>query len=206
LKLHHYPISPFLAIVLLQSGMRNLMTALALGWALSVPSHVTGADFPEEIPFVPTPLDVVDKMLELAEVKKGDLLYDLGSGDGRIVIRAAKKYGARGVGIEMDQILLKKARHDAKAAGVGGLVEFRAEDALQTDLSRATVVTLYMLPWFNDKIKPNLKKYLKPGARIVAHDFGIEGWLPDQTVKLPNLELKPGGYKHQHVLYLWKIR
>ena len=192
--------------MLSMAAMKTLLTALALVCALSTASKTSSADFPEEIPFVPTPLDVVDKMLELAEVKKGDLLYDLGSGDGRIVIRAAKKYGARGVGIEMDQVLLKKARQDAKAAGVGGLVEFRAEDALQTDLSRATVVTLYMLPWFNDKIKPNLKKYLKPGARIVAHDFGIEGWPPDQTVKLPNLELKPGGYKHQHVLYLWKIR
>ncbi|MGH7854964.1 MAG: SAM-dependent methyltransferase [Candidatus Binatia bacterium] len=182
------------------------MIALALGWALSVHSNAAGADFPEEIPFVPTPIEVVDKMLELAEVKKSDVIYDLGSGDGRIVIRAAKKYGARAVGIEMDQLLLQKARQDAKAAGVSHLVEFRAEDALQTDLSRATVVTLYMLPWFNEKMKPNLKKHLKPGARIVAHDFGIEGWQPHKTLKLPEWELKPGGYKHQHVLYLWKIK
>ena len=166
----------------------------------------TAADFPEEIPFVPTPIGVVDKMLELAEVKKGDVIYDLGSGDGRIVIRAAKKYGVRAVGIEMDQILLDKAWKDAKAAGVSHLVEFRAEDALQTNLSRATVVTLYMLPWFNEKIKPNLKKYLKPGARIVAHDFGIEGWQPDKTEKLSNPEKKAGGYVHYHTLYLWRIR
>jgi cyclopropane fatty-acyl-phospholipid synthase-like methyltransferase len=197
-------ISLFHAAVLPMSAMKKVLTALALSWALVFDSAV-GADFPEEIPFVPTPIEVVDKMLELAEVKKGDILYDLGSGDGRIVIRAAKKFGVHAVGIEMDQILLDKARKDAKAAGVSHLVEFRAQDAFQTDLSRATVVTLYMLPWFNEKMKPNLKKYLKPGARIVAHDFGIEGWTPDKTVKLPQLEIKRGGYTHRHVLYLWTI-
>jgi len=184
---------------------RNLgvfLVALAL-----TPIRITNtdADFPEEIPFVPTPIEVVDKMLELAEVKKGDVVYDLGSGDGRIVIRAAKKYGARAVGIEMDPLLLAKARKDAKAAGVSRLVEFRAEDAMKVDLSRATVVTLYMLPWFNEAMKPSFKKYLKPGARIVAHDFGIEGWKPDKTVKLPDPEKKVGGLIHYHTLYLWRI-
>jgi cyclopropane fatty-acyl-phospholipid synthase-like methyltransferase len=186
--------------------MRNLITALAMSWVLGVDTNATGADFPEEIPFIPTPIEVVDKMLDLAQLKKGDVLYDLGSGDGRIVIRAAKKFGVRAVGIEMDQILLQKARQDAKAAGVSHLVEFRAEDALQTVLSRATVVTLYMLPWFNENIKTNLKKYLRPGARIVAHDFGIEGWQPDKTAKLSNPEKKAGGYVHYHTLYLWRIR
>ena len=159
----------------------------------------------EEIPFVPTPIEVVDKMLELAEVKKGDVVYDLGSGDGRIVIRAAKKYGVRAIGIEMDRLLLDKARKDAKAAGVSHLVEFRAEDAMKTDLSKATVVTLYMLPWFNEAMKPSFQKYLNPGARIVAHDFGIEGWEPDKTEKLAEIEIKPGGLRHQHTLYLWRM-
>jgi cyclopropane fatty-acyl-phospholipid synthase-like methyltransferase len=159
----------------------------------------------EEIPFVPTPVEVIDRMLELAEVKPGDVVYDLGSGDGRIVIRAAKKYGVRAVGIEMDQLLLEKARKDAKAEGVENLVEFRAEDALTADISPATVVTLYMLPWFNEAMKPNFKKMLKPGARIVAHDFGIEGWEPDKTEKLPKIEIMPGGRRHQHIIYLWKI-
>jgi cyclopropane fatty-acyl-phospholipid synthase-like methyltransferase len=182
--------------------------SLLLAWALclvAIRTNLTAADFPEEIPFVPTPIEVVDKMLELAEVKKGDVVYDLGSGDGRIVIRAAKKYGVKAVGIEMDSWLLAKARKDAKAAGVSHLVKFRAEDALKVDISAATVVTLYMLPWFNEKLKPNFQKHLKPGARIVAHDFGIEGWKPDKTVILPQFELKPGGYKHQHTLYLWRI-
>ena len=186
-------------------SQRNLAAILAaLALSLIAITH-TAADFPEEIPFVPTPMDVVDKMLELAEVKKGDVVYDLGSGDGRIVIRAAKKYGVRAVGIEMDRLLLDKARKDAKAAGVSHLVEFRAEDAMKVDLTKATVVTLYMLPWFNEAMKPSFKKYLKPGARIVAHDFGIEGWEPDKTVKLPDPEKKVGGLIHYHTLFLWRI-
>jgi SAM-dependent methyltransferase len=183
----------------------RLFTALVICWVMAAFAEVTAADFPEEIPFVPTPIEVVDKMLELAEVKTGDVLYDLGSGDGRIVIRAAQKYGIQAIGIEMDRLLLDQARKDAKAAGVSHLAEFRDEDALKTDISAATVVTLYMLPWFNEKLKANLQKMLRPGARIVAHDFGIEGWEPDRTVKLPGYELKLGGYKHQHTLYLWKI-
>jgi len=159
----------------------------------------------EEIPFVPTPVEVIDRMLDLAEVKQGDVVYDLGSGDGRIVIRAAKKYGVRAVGIEMDPLLLEKAREDAKAEGVSNLVEFRSEDALKADISPATVVTLYMLPWFNEAMKPNFKRMLKPGASIVAHDFGIEGWEPDKTEKLPEIEIMPGGRRHQHTIYLWRI-
>jgi cyclopropane fatty-acyl-phospholipid synthase-like methyltransferase len=154
---------------------------------------------------VPTPLEVIDRMLELAEVKKGDLVYDLGSGDGRIVIRAAQKYGVRAVGIEMDTLLLAKARKDAKAAGVSHLVQFREEDAMKVDLSQATVVTLYMLPWFNEAMKPSFKKHLKPGARIVAHDFGIEGWQPDKTEKLSTPERKGSDFLHYHTLYLWRI-
>ena len=185
-----------------QQNLAAIVAALALSL---IAMTNTAADLPEEIPFVPTPMDVVDKMLELAEVKKGDVVYDLGSGDGRIVIRAAKKYGVRAVGIEMDRLLLDKARKDAKAAGVSHLVEFRAEDAMKVDLTKATVVTLYMLPWFNEAMKPSFKKYLKPGARIVAHDFGIEGWQPDKTVKLPDPEKKVGGLIHYHTLFLWRI-
>jgi cyclopropane fatty-acyl-phospholipid synthase-like methyltransferase len=163
------------------------------------------AQYREEIPFVPTPIEVVDKMLEFAEVEKGDVLYDLGSGDGRIVIHAAKKYGVRAVGIEADSTLIAKARAAAKSEGLSHLVEFRAEDALNADLSPATVITLYMLPWFNEAMKPSFKKYLKPGTRIVAHDFAIEGWEPDKTIKLPEPEIKNGGYKHYHTLFLWRM-
>ncbi|HEX9144533.1 MAG TPA: methyltransferase domain-containing protein [Candidatus Binatia bacterium] len=179
------------------------LIVLLLNWLNSAEAQV-GPN--EEIPFVPTPVAVIDRMLELAEVKKDDVVYDLGSGDGRIVIRAAKKYGVRAVGIEMDQLLLEKARQDAKAEGVSHLVEFRAEDALKVDISAATVVTLYMLPWFNEAMKSNFKKMLKSGARIVAHDFGIEGWEPDKTEKLPNVEIMPGGRRHQHIIYLWRMK
>ena len=186
--------------------MKKQSFSLVLFLSLLVVGKVNStADFPEEIPFVPTPIEVVDKMLEIAEVQKDDVIYDLGSGDGRVVIRAAKKYGARGVGIEMDQSLIDKARTAAEAEGVSHLVEFRAEDALKTNLSPATVVTLYMLPWFNEAMKPNFKKYLKPGSRIVAHDFGIEGWKPDKMEKLPQPEKKAGGYVHYHSILLWNV-
>jgi len=186
--------------------MKKFFLGASIGWVVLLFAANAKPDYPEEIPFIPTPIEVVDKMLELAEVKKGDVLYDLGSGDGRIVIRAAKKYGIRAVGIEMDRLLLAQAGKDANVAGVSHLVQFRSEDALNADISAATVVTLYMLPWFNEKMKPNFQKMLKPGARIVAHDFGIEGWQPDVTVKLPDFETKPGGYQHQHTLFLWRIR
>ncbi|MBM2803219.1 MAG: hypothetical protein HW419_1112 [Deltaproteobacteria bacterium] len=190
----------------MKGHMKTLFATVVMGWTLMFLGASAGANFPEEIPFVPTPIEVIDKMLELAEVNKGDIVYDLGSGDGRIVIRAAQKYGVRAVGIEMDSLLLAKARKDAKAAGVSHLVEFRAEDALKADISKATVVTLYMLPWFNEAMKPSFKKYLKPGARIVAHDFGIEGWEPDKTDKLPEPEKKLGGYLHYHTIHLWRIK
>src|SRR5919106_5202611 len=107
-------------------------------WILVGAVADSAADYPEEIPFVPTPIAVVDRMLEMAEVQKGDVVYDLGSSDGRIVIRAAKKFGVKAVGIEMDSWLLEKARKDAKAAGVSHLIKFRAEDALKADISAAT--------------------------------------------------------------------
>ena len=186
--------------------MKEKLSSLVLSVCLLALGLVNAtAEFPEEIPFVPTPIEVIDKMLEMARVQKNDVVYDLGSGDGRVVIRAAKKYGARGVGIEMDQMLLDKARKAAHTQGVSHLVEFRAEDALKTDLSPATVVTLYMLPWFNKAMKPNFLKYLKPGSRIVAHDFGIEGWKPDKTERLPEPEKKAGGYVHYHSIFLWNI-
>src|ERR671910_2937261 len=118
----------------------------------------------DPIPYVPSTMPVVERMLELAEVRKDDFLYDLGSGDGRILIQAAKKYGARGVGIDLDPQRVAEARQKAKEEGVSHLVEFRAEDGTQTDISNATVVTLYMFKWCNNAIKPKLQK-LKAGSR-----------------------------------------
>lgn len=152
-----------------------------------------------EVPFVPTPLEVVDRMLELAEVKKGDVVYDLGSGDGRIIIRAAKKYGVRGVGVEIDPDLVRRARDNAWKEEVDHLAEFLEQDALTVDVSSATVVTLYMLPEFNAKLRPILWKQLKPGSRVVSHDFPIEGWTPVKVEKMR------GDFIHDHTLYLWRI-
>jgi SAM-dependent methyltransferase len=152
-----------------------------------------------EVPYVPTPPEVVDRMLEMAQVKSGDLIYDLGSGDGRILIEAAKKYGAKGVGIEIDPGLVKKAQDNAFREKVDHLVEFRVQDALTVDVSPATVVTLYMLPEFNAKLRPIFDRELKPGSRVVSHDFEIQGWIPDE------IDHVKGDFIHDHTIYLFKI-
>jgi len=153
-----------------------------------------------EVPYVPTPPEVVDRMLEIAQVKGGDVIYDLGSGDGRIIIRAAKRYGVRGVGIEIDADLVQKAKDNAFKEKVEHLVEFRAEDALKVDVSPATVVTLYMLPEFNAKLRPIFDKELKPGTRVVSHDFEIQGWVPDKVERIK------GDFLHDHTILLFEVR
>jgi cyclopropane fatty-acyl-phospholipid synthase-like methyltransferase len=153
-----------------------------------------------EVPFVPTPPEVVDRMLEVAQVKPGDVIYDLGSGDGRIIIRAAKLYGVKGVGIEIDTELVQKARDNAFREKVDHLVEFRLQDALTIDVSPATVVTLYMLPEFNAKLRPIFEKQLKPGSRVVSHDFEIQGWVPDKVERIT------GDVFHDHTVLLFEIR
>lgn len=136
-----------------------------------------------DVVYVPTPQPVVEAMLELARVEPTDIVYDLGSGDGRIVITAAKKYGARGVGVEMDRVLVKKARENAAAAGVAGRVRFVTADLFATDLRPATVVTLYLLQSINERLRPKLVRELKPGARVVSHVFNMgPEWPPDQTI------------------------
>ncbi len=127
-------------------------------------------------PFVPTPMSVVEKMLDLAQVDKDDVLFDLGCGDGRIVIAAAKKYGTRGVGIDIDPKRIEESMRAAKAAGVENLVEFRVQDVMRADFSRATVVTLYLLPESNELLRPLLDDQLKPGAYVVSHNYSIPGW------------------------------
>jgi SAM-dependent methyltransferase len=153
-----------------------------------------------EVPFVRSTPEVIDRMLDLARVKPSDLLYDIGSGDGAIVIRAAKKYGVKGVGIEIDQGLVTKARDNAFQENVQDLVEFRAQDAFTVDVSAATVVTLYMLPDFNAKLRPILDRQLKPGTRVVSHDYEIPGWVPDKV------ETVKGDFIHDHKVLLFEIR
>jgi len=133
-------------------------------------------DAPQLAPYVPTPQDVVDRMLALAEVGKNDVVLDLGCGDGRIPIAAAKTFGAKGIGVDIDPQRIAEANANAKAAGVSHLVTFKLEDAMTTDLSQATVVTLYLLSSSNLKLRPILTRQLKPGSRIVAHNFAMGDW------------------------------
>ena len=170
----------------------SLLLLIANG--CSIPVWTSG-----EVPFVPTPVDVIDRMLEMAQVKSGDVIYDIGSGDGRIIIQAAKKYGVRGVGIEIDPDLVQKAGDNAFREKVDHLVEFRAQDAFTADVSPASVVTLYMLPEFNAKLRPLLEKQLRPGSRVVSHDFEIQGWVPDR------IERVKGGFMHDHTIFLFEI-
>jgi SAM-dependent methyltransferase len=152
-------------------------------------------------PFHATPDDVVDRMLFLAEVTPGDVVLDLGSGDGRIPIRAAQKYGARGIGVDIDPRLIEQSRGNAKKAGVEALVEFRLEDALTTDLSKATVVTLYLLASSNEKLRPRLQKELKPGSRIVSHAFSMgRDWPADRVDHFTSAN------GDEVTLYLWRMR
>lgn len=145
-------------------------------------AQVPASQPPLLAPYVPTPQDVVDRMLSLAEVTSKDVVYDLGCGDGRIPVTAAKAYGARGIGVDIDPQRIAEANANAKAAGVEKLVSFRLQDAMTVDVSDATVVTLYLLSSANLKLRPLLTKQLKPGARIVSHAFSMGDWPPDKVV------------------------
>ena len=136
-----------------------------------------------DVIFVPTPQEVVEDMLRLADVKKGDLLYDLGSGDGRIPVTAAKKYDIRAVGIDIDPDRITEAQDNARNAGVSKQVEFRLGDIFTMDFRDATVVTLYLLPELNVKLRPRLLAELKPGTRIVSHQFDMGDWRPDKKLE-----------------------
>ena len=137
-----------------------------------------------DVPFVPTPEKVVERMLEVAKVGPNDVVYDLGSGDGRIVIAAAKKHGARGVGIDIDPERVQEARENARRAGVANRVEFRQGDLFEADIRDATVVTIYLLSGINMKLRPKLIAELKPGTRVVSHAFDMGDWKPDGSAKV----------------------
>jgi precorrin-6B methylase 2 len=151
------------------------------------------------VPYVPTPQEVVERMLELAQVKKGDVVYDLGSGDGRIVVTAAKKYGVKAIGFEIDPERIKESAENIKKAGVGDLVEIRQQDIRTVDLSPATVLTMYLLPEVNLMIRPNIWKQMKPGSRVVSHDFDMGDWKPLKTEHIKD------GSSWDHTLYLWHV-
>jgi ribosomal protein L11 methylase PrmA len=168
-----------------------LATAPLFSFAQAQPRKA--AQTPDVI-FVPTPHEVVDDMLRLANVKKGDVLYDLGSGDGRIAIAAAKKFGIKAVGIDIDPERIREATENARKAGVSNLVQFRQEDLFKADFREATVVTLYLLPDLNVKLRPRLWEDLKPGTRIVSHQFDMGTWKAEKRLE-----------SNGRVVYFWTI-
>jgi len=171
--------------------MRSLAFALLI---LAAPTAAAQNWSTVDVVYVPTPYDVVDEMLRLAGVGQGDVLYDLGSGDGRIPIAAAKIYGIRATGIDIDAELVRQAEDNAKNAGVSGLVRFRQEDLFKADFRDATVVTLYLQPLLNVKLRPKLWAELKPGTRIVSHQFDMGDWPPEKKLE-----------RNGHTIYFWTI-
>lgn len=170
--------------------------------ALSIAGQAAAQTAGRAPPFVTTPPEVVERMLTLAETRREDLVMDLGSGDGRIVIAAAKKYGARAIGVELDPKLVEAARENARSAGVEQRTTFLNGDVMTADLSGANVVTAYLLPWMMDALQPKLLAELAPGTRIVSHAFPMSGWEPDETRKLAL------GGEHQGrsaTLYFWVV-
>jgi SAM-dependent methyltransferase len=161
-------------VVLLLAGLWNAAPAPAqdLEW-----QSFRGYD----VPFVPTPYEVVEEMLRLVDIKSGDVLYDLGCGDGRIVITAAKKYGIKAVGIDIDPIRIKESNENAAAAGLAGKVRFIQQDLFEADFKDASVITMYLLTSVNMRLRPKLLTDLRPGTRLVSHSFGMGEWRPDKT-------------------------
>jgi len=170
-----------------------LLLSISAGRPMPVQAQDSSYENKKIVPFVPTPQDVVDKMIELAGVKKGDTVYDLGSGDGRIVITAAKK-GARAVGFEIDGDLVKESRENIQKAGVQNSAEIRQQDILTVDLSAASVITMYLLPDVNLRLRPNILSQLKPGSRVVSHAFDMGDWKPDRTERI-----------NGRTVYLWIV-
>jgi SAM-dependent methyltransferase len=155
-------------------------------------------------PFVVSPDQVVDRMLYFAQPKPGEKLIDLGSGDGRIVIEAAKRFGARGLGVDIDKHLVELARENAKRAGVEKLVEFEVQDLFDTDLHGASVVTMYLLPEVNQKLVPTLLSQLKPGSRVVSHDYDMGAWTYDEMIEITLAEKMVGPLGRSRI-FLWII-
>ena len=170
---------------------------LALPWALAAGEASSPVETRPR--FEPTDIEIVRKMLELAEVKPTDVVYDLGCGDGRFVIEAAKRYGARGVCVEIDPRLVAEAKANAREAGVADRIRFLEQDLLQTDIRGATVVTLFLSVDMNLALRPKLWRELKPGTRVVSHWHRMGDWTPDKTVDIRS-------YFRYHPVYLWTIK
>jgi len=171
--------------------------------AVAVPSVLQELPWPQfkgfDVPFVPTPTEVVDEMLRLADVKAGDVLYDLGCGDGRIVIAAAKRFGTRAVGIDIDPVRITESNANAAAAGIAGKVRFIQQDLFEADFKDATVVTMYLLTSVNRRLRPKLLAELRPGTRLVSHSFDMGDWRPDKTT------LVATSYGDQRAVHFWIV-
>ena len=190
--------SPILLSILRSIPIRALH-AIALTCALCLANPAAG----EEVPFITSPDNVTLEMLNMAGVKRGDHVVDLGSGDGRIVILAAKRFGATGLGVEIDPALVRLSNSHAHSAGVSQRAEFREQDLFKTDLSSATVITMYLLPEVNLQLRPALLA-LKPGTRVVSHDWDMGDWAPDRTTVLLVPDKKVGFEKSSKV-HLWVV-
>jgi hypothetical protein len=153
---------------------------------------------PLDVPYVPTPEPVVAQMLKMAQIRPGDVVYDLGSGDGRIVITAARQYGTRGVGFDIDPARIREAKANAEKAGVSDKVRFVQEDIFKADIRPATVVTLYLLPDINLRLRPKLLQDLRPGTRVVSHNYDMGDWTPLETARLT----VSGS---EHTVYFWVV-
>ena len=151
-----------------------------------------------DVIFVPTDLAVVNAMLALAGVTRDDIVYDLGCGDGRIVIAAAKELGARGVGVDLDPARIREAQANAARAGIGDLVTFRVEDLFATDIGSATVIALFLSPELNARLRPKLVSELRPGTRIVSHRYGIPDWVSERSITVPVAE-------RRNQVFLWRV-
>ena len=178
----------------------------SIAFVLAVVACVAHAqyDSTQVAPFVTTPADVVDRMLELAGTRSEDYVVDLGSGDGRIVIAAASKFGARSLGLELDPKLVAQSRQSARAAGVEGRAEFRVEDVLRADFSRATVVTVYLLPGLMAQLSPVFLDGLQPGSRIVTHAFVFPSWKPDRIEKI-RLAVPHPSQGDESTIFMWIV-
>ena len=183
------------------AASRALITATCL--ALLAFGHAERAALGADVPFVATPPNVVDAMLALGKVGPDDFLIDLGSGDGRIVIAAARRFGTRGFGVDIDGALVSAAQRAAQSQGVSDKVAFYARNLFVTDISRATVITMYLFPQVNMRLRPRFYAELRPGTRIVSHDFDMDNWRPDDRITVPVPD-KPYGPPTSEV-YLWIV-
>jgi ribosomal protein L11 methylase PrmA len=172
-----------------------LSLTLSLAMAVAAGAGPASEEWEFHVPYHATPGNVVAEMLKVANVTKDDVVYDLGSGDGRIVIAAAKLYGARATGIEIDPKRVRQARESALKAGVADRVTFIEGDIFKVDISEASVVTLYLLPAVNEKLRPRLLGELRPGPRIVSHNYGIGDWKPEKRIRVSFL----------HTIYFWVV-